>query len=380
MKQENFREVDSLLQKILKGEATSEEINHFSEWVKDFHNEQYFDKFKDMWHVAADYQFQKNINESGETKRFVSYIKLSKRQYRNRRRYMFASAAASIIILFTVSYLTGLVDFRPAVNTDFATLNYSQDSVRVELNNGKVIKNLKAPDKSITTIDNESIAQVVESSKEGAVKYNAISTPAGERVTMVLSDGSKVYLTANSYLRYPSSFEKDKREVTVSGRAYFEVKKSTVPFIVNTTDMKIEVLGTSFDVESKSTGDDASVILVEGSVKVSAEGKTTIIHPDEQMNLSRLSRTMTVKPVDSKLLTMWKDGVLIVHGQTFSGLIESISSWYGVQIIDRTGVSKSDKFNGRFDREDIEAAIKAVCISAGTKYKIEEGKLILEDL
>jgi ferric-dicitrate binding protein FerR (iron transport regulator) len=380
MKQENFREVDSLLQKILKGEATSEEINHFSEWVKDFQNEQYFDKFKDMWHVAADYQFQKNVNESGETKRFISYIKLSKRQYRNRRRYIFASAAASVIILFTVSYLTGLVDFRPAVNTDFATLNYSQDSVRVELNNGRVVKNLKAADKSITTIDNESIAQVVESSKEGAVKYNAISTPAGERVTMVLSDGSKVYLTANSYLRYPSSFEKDKREVTVSGRAYFEVKKSTVPFIVNTTDMKIEVLGTSFDVESKATGDDASVILVEGSVKVSAEGKTTIIHPDEQMNLSRLSRTMTVKPVDSKLLTMWKDGVLIVHGQTFSGLIESISSWYGVQIIDRTGVSKSDKFNGRFDREDIEAAIKAVCISAGTKYKIEEGKLILEDL
>lgn len=380
MKQENVSEIDSLLQKILNGNASTEDITHFAEWIKDYRNEQYFDKFKDMWHVGADYQFLRNLNVNGETNRFVSYMKLSKRRIVNRHRYLIASAAASIVILFGISYLSGLINFKPAINTDFTSLKYSSDSVRVELDNGKVIKNLKATDKSITTIDNESIAQVVESQKETPRKFNAITTPSGERVTMVLADGSKVYLTSNSYLRYPSSFDKDKREVTVSGRAYFEVKKSTIPFIVNTTDMKIEVLGTSFDVESKSTGDDASVILVEGSVKVSAEGKTTIIHPDEQMNLSRLSRTMTVKQVDSKLLTMWKDGVLIVHGQSFSGLIESISSWYGVQIIDRTGVSKKEKFNGRFDREDIEAAIKAVCINTGTKYRIEDGKLILEDL
>jgi len=77
---------------------------------------------------------------------------------------------------------------------------------------------------------------------------------------------------------------------------------------------------------------------------------------------------------------MWKDGVLIVHGQTFGELIENLSSWYGVRIVDRTNVSSEERFHGRFDREDIEAAIKAVSISAGIKYKIEDGKLVLEDL
>ncbi len=71
---------------------------------------------------------------------------------------------------------------------------------------------------------------------------------------------------------------------------------------------------------------------------------------------------------------------LIVHGQTFTELVESLSSWYGVQIIDHTNLSKYERFNGRFDREDIEAAIRAVCISANIKYKIEDGKLILEEL
>jgi len=195
----------------------------------------------------------------------------------------------------------------------------------------------------------------------------------------VLSDQTVVYLTSNSYLKYPARFDKDKREVTLVGRAYFEVKKSKVPFIVNTADMNVEVQGTSFDVESRNSGSSASVILVEGSVKVHADGKTQLIHPDEQMSLQRETKEMTVKSVDSKLMTMWKDGVLIVRGQSFAELIESLSSWYGVRIIDRSGVSNKDKFNGRFDREDIEAAIKAVSISASIKYRIEDGKLILED-
>ncbi len=120
--------------------------------------------------------------------------------------------------------------------------------------------------------------------------YNSVTTPSGERVVMALPDGSKVYLTANSYLRYPVEFGKDKREVNLVGRAYFEVKKSSVPFIVNTSDMNIEVLGTSFDVESRYNSQNSSVILVEGSVKVFADGKTQIIHPDEQISLHRTTR------------------------------------------------------------------------------------------
>jgi len=376
-------DIDSLLSKILQGKASKDEVAFFTDWIKDYRNEAYFDKFKELWHVAVDDSYIEH-NKPLDTGRFVSYIRGKRRKEKQGRviRISF-SIAASVILLVGVTYLAGLYETVFVNNQDFSSLKYSTDSVRVELNNGKAVKMIKGAKKYFTTVYPSIIVDMGDSirkkTKTKEKLFNTVSTPSGERVTMLLSDGTKVYLTSNSYLRYPASFDKDKREVTLVGRAYFEVKKSTVPFIVNTSDMDVEVLGTSFDVESRNTGENASVILVEGSVKIHADGKTTIIRPDEQMKFSRRDKEMSVKSVDSKSLTMWKDGVLVVDGKTFVELIESLSSWYGVQIVDEATVSKIEKFNGKFDREDIEAAIKAICISANTRYKIVDGKLILED-
>jgi len=373
--------IDNLLAKILQGVATKKEILQFSEWIKDYQNEIYFDRFKEMWHVSVDTSYVKDNADLNNSKRFVAYIRKTRQRQKIRLGITYSlSAAALFILFFGISQYLNTGNLNSGKNVDFSALNYSKDSVRVELNNGKFVKNIKGAANSITNIEDKIAEKASVPEAPQAKVYNTVSTPAGERVAMVLSDQTIVYLTSNSYLKYPTRFDKDKREVTLMGRAYFEVKKSKVPFIVNTSDMNIEVLGTSFDVESRNTGSSASVILVEGSVKVYADGKTQLIHPDEQMSIQRETREMTVKNVDSKLMTMWKDGVLIVRGQSFAELIESLSSWYGVKIIDRSGVSNNDKFNGRFDREDIEAAIKAVSISANIRYKIEDGKLILEDM
>jgi len=382
MMQETDRSgIDNLLAKILQGVATKKEILQFSEWIKDYQNEIYFDRFKEMWHVSVDTSYVKDNADLNNSKRFVAYIRKTRQRQKIRLGITYSlSAAALFILFFGISQYLNTGNLNSGKNVYFSALNYSKDSVRVELNNGKFVKNIKGAANSITNIEDKIAEKASVPEAPQAKVYNTVSTPAGERVAMVLSDQTIVYLTSNSYLKYPTRFDKDKREVTLMGRAYFEVKKSKVPFIVNTSDMNIEVLGTSFDVESRNTGSSASVILVEGSVKVYADGKTQLIHPDEQMSIQRETREMTVKNVDSKLMTMWKDGVLIVRGQSFAELIESLSSWYGVKIIDRSGVSNNDKFNGRFDREDIEAAIKAVSISANIRYKIEDGKLILEDM
>lgn len=374
-------ESDILLSKILNNSATTEEIIEFSEWIKDYRNEAYFEKFKEMWNVSQDVSYKKEFASTQNSDRFVSYIRRSKLKARARRAVTFTfTAAASLILIFGLSQLLFDDGLNSIKNVDFNQLSYSTDSVRVELNDGKLIKNIKSTERSLTNLEEIASDQQEDTPVLSPKVFNSITTPAGERVAMLLSDGTRVYLTSNSYLRYPSRFDVDKREVTLVGRAYFEVKKSTVPFVVNTSDMNIEVLGTSFDVESRNTGIRSSVILVEGSVKVSAQGKSQIIFPDEQASLHRSSKELSITSVDSRMMTMWKDGVLIVHGQTFDELVESLASWYGVKIVDKSNVSKSERFNGRFDREDIEAAIKAISISAGIIYKIEDGKLVLEDL
>jgi len=376
------REVDFIIARILQGRATAQDIKFFTGWIKYYRNEIYFDRFKEMWNVAADNEYIAS-NPPLDVRNFILYIRVSLRKERERRRvFRFTvSAAATIILLIGATLLSGLFNDISDNKPDLAALIYSKEPIRVELDNGKIIKNLTGMERNLTVLDEKTISSVRDSlaGSQTRATFNTVSTPSGERVTMLLSDGTKVFLTSNSYLKYPSRFGKDRREVVLVGRAYFEVAKSKVPFVVNTADMNIEVLGTSFDVESRISAASSSVILVEGSVKVLSQGQTTIIHPDEQMRITHKDRGISVRNVDSKLLTMWKDGVLVVHGQTFGELIENLSSWYGVKIMDRTSVPAQDKFNGRFDREDIESAIKAVCISANTIYKIEDGMLILED-
>ncbi len=380
MQEKNRQVIDNLLVRILEGSAERDDIIFFSTWIKDYSNEIYFEKFKEMWHVSVDTNYIDNNVAEHDPEKFISYIKRSKLRDRNRKRAFMSISAAAVIVL-----MIGLTQFlnkggEDSIHTiDFKELSYSKDSVKVELNNGETVKSMKSRTANITTLaaNIEQSGQTTEAPQ--AKVYNTVSTPPGERVAMVLSDGTVVYLTSNSYLKYPSKFDSHSREVTLVGRAYFEVKKSKVPFIVKTSDMNVEVLGTSFDVESRTSGTSTSVILVEGSVKVEADGRTKIIYPNEQISLHRETKEITVKNVDSKLMTMWKDGVLIVHGQSFEELVESLSSWYGVQITDLTTVSKFERFNGRFDREDIEAAIKAVAISANIRYRIDAGKLILEN-
>lgn len=411
------KDIDYLLVVILNGSASREDILRFEEWIKDYDNEQYFTRFREMWHLYMHEEFVRWYKEnkpqavvfSGaerdpDLKRFLNYIRVSRKREKRRLFLGYSGAAAAVIIL-----LFGLFSinspFRvssPFDADDFSKLSYSSDSVKVELYDGQVVKSIKGISGSVSDLtatlsgsaamdgsdaqdgsavsDGSRVSEPAKSKIQAERKYNSVTTPPGERAAMVLSDGTRVYLTANSYLRYPAKFGTDSRDVTLVGRGYFEVEKSNVPFRVKTSDMEIEVLGTSFDVESRSSGNSSSVILVEGSVKILSEGREQMLSPDEQASLDRKTKKMDVKRVDSKLLTMWKDGVLIVHGQSFNELIGSLSSWYGVNIIDKTSVLESEKFNGRFDREDIEAAIKAVCISAKIEYRIEDGNLILEDL
>lgn len=380
MQGKNNSKPDSLLVKILNGTASKEEILLFSEWIKDYQNELYFDRFKEMWHVSVDEEYKKNNLPFNNSERFNEYIRKSKQKDRVKKSLgLVASFAIAASVILLIAIKVHVNDSGIVIDQSLADLNFSQDSVKVEIYNGKFVHKLK--DKThYTALDGVLKNKIDTIKKQPLTKsYNSVTTPSGERVVMALPDGSKVYLTANSYLRYPVEFGKDKREVNLVGRAYFEVKKSSVPFIVNTSDMNIEVLGTSFDVESRYNSQNSSVILVEGSVKVFADGKTQIIHPDEQISLHRTTREMVVKNVDSKLLTMWKDGVLIVNGQSFDELIDNLSSWYGVEIVNNTSVSMKEKFNGRFDREDIKVALDAISISAKIKYKVINGKLILED-
>lgn len=378
---------DRLLSRILNGSANSGDIELFAEWIKDLSNERYFEQYKEMWHVANEVEVSKEHLESSLSV-FLGYIRKRRRERLIRRRVLYSLSAAATVILFVGLFMFndkyGLLHI--GGEESFEDLAYCKDSIKVELSDGRVVNpiNSTIPGFSVNPVNNREISYVeneqLKSTKKDSVRYNSVTIPAGERFAVVLSDGTKVYLNSNSYIRYPVNFSGDTRDVTLVGRAYFDVAKSKIPFIVNTSDMKVEVLGTSFDVESRKNGKSTSVILVEGSVKVLADGQSMIISPDEKLSIDRFKRNISVTNVDAKTLTLWKDGVLVLKDNTFDEMIESLCSWYGVEIIDNSTVPETERFNGRFDRENIATAVETIALSAKVGYRIEDGKLIIEDL
>lgn len=216
-------------------------------------------------------------------------------------------------------------------------------------------------------------------SEEFVLAYNEILVPAGERFSLQLSDGTRVWINSESSLRYPVRFGQGQREVEVRGNVYFEVTKDKArPFIVSGREMVTEVLGTSFEVNLYGDRGEVSATLVEGKVRVVTGGHAVTMKPDEQVVFDQVSGKIEVMRVDAANLVRWKDGVLVIDNESFDDVVWKLERWYGVSIVNETGKKFSQHFSGEFDREDIRAAIETICVNLGIQYQTDGDRIILQ--
>lgn len=165
-----------------------------------------------------------------------------------------------------------------------------------------------------------------------ATSYNQIETPRGSEYSLVLSDGTRVWLNAMSSLRYPTSFGDGKREVQLTGEAYFEVSRSNRPFIVHTGCMQVEVLGTTFNL-SAYPHETTTATLVNGSVRVATpQGQTRILRPQQQAVLAPGQTNLQVRTVDTAFYTSWVKGKIYFKDQRLEDILQTLSRWYDVHI------------------------------------------------
>lgn len=136
-----------------------------------------------------------------------------------------------------------------------------------------------------------------------------VDVPQGEKLTVSLPDGTKVYLHAGSSLKFPTRFNDSLRVVELKGEAYFAVAKNKEkPFVVKTSTMQTTVLGTEFNVKALGTSDD-NVVLVSGSVSVAAASSSRIIRPGQMLKVGNDGR-LAVEEVDVTPYTCWRDGYI----------------------------------------------------------------------
>lgn len=165
------------------------------------------------------------------------------------------------------------------------------------------------------------------------VQTMEVATPRGQVCHVVLPDGTRVQLNGDSKMTFPKVFVGEKREITLSGEAYFEVKKDVHrPFTITTESLCTTVHGTTFDL-CAYPGRESKVTLVEGSVSVKDNhGESVMIKPGQMACLNSEGR-LNVHDVDTYPLTQWKDGFFYFDDEQMVNILMELGRWYNVNIV-----------------------------------------------
>ncbi|MFT4610738.1 MAG: transmembrane sensor [Glaciecola sp.] len=286
-------------------------------------------------------------------------------QKKRRLKYTMRLAAASIVILFSVgvfNYMTQ--DVSPLENfVNTVKLQEEHNEVTLILNDEEGVE-ISESDSSITYSNNgqnvsignsKSLSQ--ELSTQSEVVYNTLIVPYGKRSKIVLSDGSKVWLNSGSKLVFPALFSEEKREVYLEGEAIFEVTHNKKqPFIVQSKDQNIEVLGTLFNVSNYVDDDAVFTVLKSGSIQINYETNTVLasesqlkITPNTLATYHKGDKAMSTNTVEVEAYFSWRDGVFIFKNDALKTIMKKLSRYYNVDIVINDDNLSNQTFSGYLD-------------------------------
>ncbi len=187
----------------------------------------------------------------------------------------------------------------------------------------------------------------------GPGEYHTLTTPAQCDYHFTLSDGTKVWVNAKSAIKYPVTFGKDEREVYVRGEVYLEVAKdSTRPFYVVTDAMRVEVLGTSFNVNAYENEDFVVITLAGGKVAAYTKESSYELLPGKQLVFNRYSQHADLRQVNVHDFISWKEGLYIFKGQTLAEVAKVVERWYEVGVVFENIQASREIYTGIIYKEE----------------------------
>ncbi|MGK6349825.1 FecR family protein [Parapedobacter sp. DT-150] len=201
-----------------------------------------------------------------------------------------------------------------------------------------------------------------------APQYHQITVPVGGTYQVELSDGTRVWLNANSHMVYPAVFGASERTVKVDGEVYFEVAKdSRRPFIVTVGDMQVQALGTAFNINTHNQSGQTKTILTEGKIRVSNGRQEQVITPGQAVLGN--GEKLRVEPADIEEALAWKDGYFYFDRKTMPEILDELARWYGVEV--KAAELGNKRYHGGIKRS---ATLGTVCATlsdlSGKRFSI----------
>jgi len=193
----------------------------------------------------------------------------------------------------------------------------------------------------------------------------------GQKSDILLPDGTKVYLNADSQLRYGSHFNGKQRQVELIGEAYFEVAKDTQsPFIVNAGDIQVHALGTAFNIQAYPGEGNISTYLSEGSVMVSSTLQSLHLTPGEVAVYSLAETQISKKKTeDNRLFTAWMNDEMVFEDEPVINIIRVLERNYNVTFEIKSDKLKEITFTGTLKNASLQSTLYALQFTSSITYK-----------
>ncbi|MDR1585402.1 MAG: FecR domain-containing protein [Prevotellaceae bacterium] len=325
----------------LRGKLSEEGRVAFNGWLAQGNNQQLFEEFEAAWESirqkAAGYEpdiecywkeLSARINKGDASLQETTPFSKSHTKYIPIKRFYRNVAAASIILL---AALSGLLYISTQDRNESTTLSQSYSSI-----NGKS--------------------------------------------TVVLPDGSEIWLHSNTTLSYRSNPASGVREVDMNGEAYFKVKHDARrPFVVNAGGVSIKVCGTAFNVNSCDSQEKVLVSLYEGSVLMRTEDRNIYLKPGEEGGFDKRTKEISVSEGDVEFAKSWTQDYLRFEDKNLRYVCRYLSKWYAVDIEVHPSITDEQSYTFTLRNESLEEIARMLARVSVVDYRFDEdNRLILK--
>lgn len=320
------------------------ESKEFKAWIGDEAHRKLFAELSD--YREATMNLQKEISPDTEQawERFSTRIKprpsFIKKKVSHKQIMIWScgiAAALLIIVWLALPTFTGKKTTGTQVAAIFPALDEPQEVVLHTDKGLTFTLNSRQNEETIKQVGAEVNEQEevlrYHQTEEEKIAMHTLTTPRGKDFKVVLDDGTKVWLNAESCLRYPIKFTEKERIVELEGEAFFQVAKDeTHPFVVKSNGTEARVLGTQFNFRAYAE-ESRHITLVSGSVKVSDPVSTNelILQPGQDVLLGE--ETLRPREVDVEEYTAWTKGLFYFDNTTLTEIMKTVGRWYNLTII-----------------------------------------------
>lgn len=382
-------EISNLISSYLNKSISEEEFNQLQIWInKSPENKKRFTEYLKVYKTSRNIELLERLDKDLAWNKIVSKIKRPLGEIEQKQpskikylkfQYAFFKYAAIIVLMVSVGYYLSqkylFVSNQQVIPQGSIVLEMEDGTLKILSEDG----NEQLVDGSGNTIGEQNGQQLnySKAQKKAELVYNTLTIPYGKQFSLKLSDGTTVYLNSGTSLKYPIKFiEGQHRKVFLTGEAYFDVAKDAEhPFVVASEHIDVKVLGTVFNVSAYPEDASADVVLIEGSVRVAANGtpsnqEATLV-PGTKGSLNKTSENILTEKVDTAIYTSWIQGELFFRNMPFENIVKKLERHYDRKIVIKNKDLKSEIFNASFKEEPIENVLSYFKDSFNIKYHTE---------